>query len=80
VLPVPNGAKVEKLRVFAYIQKAFGSLQKIQTEDYGDYYVDNCATAPVGSQLLLRLVGDESGGSGGSGNGNEEIGTGDEIR
>ena len=80
VVPIPEDAVLGNLRVFAYIQKGFGSAPRIQTEAvYGDYYVDNCATAPLGESLKLRLVGDDGGG-GGSGSGNEEIETGDEIR
>lgn len=74
---VPDGDKIENMRVFAYIQKEFGSAPKIQSDDYGDYYVDNCATVPIGESLKLALVGDSGGGSGG---GNEEIGTGNEIK
>ena len=75
---VPEGCDMDNMRVFAYIQKSFGRAEKIQTDDYGDYYVDNCATAPLGGTLGLRLVGDDGGGGGESGN--EEISTGDEIR
>jgi len=78
VVTVPDGCDLSKMRVFAYIQKAYGSAPKIQSDDYGDYYVDNCATVPLGESLKLALVGDD-GGSGGGG-GNEEIGNGDEIR
>ena len=45
----------------------------------GDYYIDNCATAPVGETLKLALVGG-GGGSGGSGGENEEIIPGGEIQ
>lgn len=76
---VPDGCDMDNMRVFAYIQKSFGRAERIQTEDYGDYYVDNCATAPLGGTLKLRLVGDDGGGGGGE-SGNEEISTGDEIR
>ena len=78
-LTVPEGEKIEKMRVFAYIQKPFGSLPRIQSDDYGDYYIDNCATAPVGETLKLALVGG-GGGSGGSGGENEEIIPGGEIQ
>ncbi len=75
---VPSGYKIENMRVFAYVHKAFGSAPVIQTEDYGNYYIDNCATAPVGSVLKLALVG--GGGGGGTGGGdNEGITPGDDI-
>lgn len=81
VVTVPTDEKIEKMRVFAFIQKSFGSLPKIQSDDYGDYYIDNCATAPVGETLKLALVGG-GGGNGGSGGGggNEEIIPGGEIQ
>ena len=74
---VPSEDKLENMSVFAYIQREFGSAPRIQSEDYGDYYVDNCATVAVGETLKLALVGDDGGGSGG---GNEEIIPGDEIK
>lgn len=77
VATIPDGCDLSKMRVFAYIQKSFGSARKIQSGDFGDYYVDNCATAPLGESLKLALVGDEGSSGGG---GNEEIGNGDEIR
>ena len=75
---VPSGYKIENMRVFAYVHKSFGSAPVIQTEDYGNYYIDNCATAPVGSVLKLALEG--GGGGGGTGGGsNEGITPGDDI-
>ena len=70
--------KLENMYVLAYIQKPFGAAPKLQSDDYGDYYVDNCATAPVGDDLKLKLVGDQ-GGSGG-GQGNEGVTPGGEIK
>ena len=70
--------KLENMHVLAYIQKPFGSAPRLQTEDYGDYYVDNCATAPVGDELKLALVGDNGGGGGGQGN--EGVTPGGEIK
>ena len=72
--------KIENMRVLAYIQKSFGSAPKIQTSDYGDYYIDNCATAAVGEVLKVALVGGSSGGGGGNGQGNEGITPGGEIK
>lgn len=69
--------KLENMHVLAYIQKPFGSAPRLQTEDYGDYYVDNCATAPVGDELKLALVGDSGGGGG---QGNEGVTPGGEIK
>ena len=69
--------KIENMRVLAYIQKPFGSAPRLQSDDYGDFYVDNCATAAVGDELKLVLVGDTGGG--GSGPGNEGVTPGGEI-
>lgn len=77
---VPAGQKIENMRVLAYIQKTFDAAPRIQSGDYGDYYIDNCATVPVGEMLKLALVGGGSGGSGGGSGGGEEIIPGDEIK
>ncbi|MBQ6300444.1 MAG: Omp28-related outer membrane protein [Bacteroidales bacterium] len=77
---VPVGQKIENMRVLAYIQKTFGAAPRIQSDDYGDYYVDNCATVPVGEMLKLALVGGDGGSGGGSGGGGEEIIPGSEIK
>lgn len=75
---VPSGYRIENMRVLAYVQKSFGTAPVIQTEDYGNYYIDNCATAPVGAVLKLALEG--GGGGGGTGGGdNEGITPGDDI-
>lgn len=52
----PEGRNVNNMHVLVYIQKPFGSAPRIQSADYGDYYVDNCATVRVGENLSLRLV------------------------
>ena len=74
---VPSGYEIGNMRVFAYIQKSFGSSPKVQTGDYGDYYVDNCATAAVGTTLPLLF---EDGGGGEGGGDNEDIIPGSEIK
>lgn len=80
----PAGCNMNNMRVFAYVYKRFGSAQKIQSEDFGDFYIDNCATTPVGEYLQLALVGGSGGGGGGDtdpgGQGNEGITSGGEIR
>ena len=81
-ISVPSPYVVEGLRVLVYIQRSFGSMERRQSGNYGDYYVDNCGTAMVGGRLKLALEGD-SGGSGGGGGeegeGNEGIVPGDDI-
>ena len=79
---VPNECKVENMRVLAYIHRKFSGNRK-QSGDYGDYFIDNCATAAVGDVLTLALVGgsgESGGGGGGDGKGNEGITPGGEIK
>lgn len=38
----------DNLEVLVYVQRPFGSQTVIQSGAYGDYYVDNCYTLPVG--------------------------------
>lgn len=75
---VPSVCKIENLRVLAYIHRTFGTMPRLQTGNYGDYFIDNCATAPVGDVLQVALVGD-TGGGGGGGQGNEGVTPGGEI-
>ena len=79
---IPSSCNPANMRVLVYIEKKFGSAPRIQTKDYGDYYVDNCATVELGNPLPLALVGGSggSGGGGGNGGGNEEIIPGSEIK
>jgi thiol-disulfide isomerase/thioredoxin len=81
---VPTQYNVDNMRVMVYIQRTFGSDKVIQTDAaYGRYFIDNCATATVGTHLKLALEGGSGGGGGGgadgSGNGNEGINPGGEI-
>ena len=53
---IPPAYDLVNMRVVVYIQRAFGSAPRIQSGDYGDYYVDNSASAYVGDELALKLV------------------------
>lgn len=75
---VPSICKFENLRVLAFIHRPFGTMPRLQTGNYGDYFIDNCATASVGDVLQVALVGD-TGGGGGGGQGNEGVTPGGEI-
>lgn len=75
---VPSYCDVSNMRVLVYIQKAFGSTPRIQSFNYGDYYVDNCAVVKLGDDLPLMLEG--GGGGGSEGGGNEDIIPGSEIK
>lgn len=75
---VPADYVLQNMRVFAYIYAEFGDKPVIQSSsNYGDYYIDNCATTPLGINLSLALEGGGSGGTGGGGN--EGINPGDDI-
>ena len=76
---VPAVCKIENMRVFAYIHRPFGNMPRKQTGNYGDYFIDNCATASVGDVLKVALVGD-TGGGGEEGQGNEGVTPGGEIK
>ena len=77
---VPSNYDVSNIRVLVYIQKAFGSAPRIQSDNYGDYYVDNCAVVKLGEDLPLVLEGGGGGSGGGDGGGNEDIIPGSEIK
>ncbi|MBR5736695.1 MAG: Omp28-related outer membrane protein [Bacteroidales bacterium] len=53
---VSSGYKADNLRVIVYIQREFGDQPVEATGDYGGYYVDNVATAKVGSNLELQFA------------------------
>ena len=77
---IPSSYVPEGMRALVYVQESYGSRQKVRTADYGDYYIDNCATVNLGDELRLALEGDGGGSSGGGGgNGNEGIVPGDDI-
>ncbi len=73
---VPAAYVMDNMRVLVYIQRTFGSDPVYQSGSYGDYFVDNVGTAPVGGYLKLAL---ESGGGGAGGGDNEGITPGDDI-
>jgi hypothetical protein len=80
---VPSPYVLQNIRVLAYIHKPFGSQPVIQGGNYGDYYVDNCASALLGATHKVALVGGTGGGDdpgeGTGGDGNEGITPGDDI-
>ena len=73
---VPAAFVMDNMRVLVYIQRTFGSDPVYQSGNYGDYFVDNVGTAPVGGYLKLAL---EGGGSGVGGGDSEGITPGDDI-
>ena len=75
---VPMVCKPENMRVLAYIHRPFGTMPRKQTGNFGDFFIDNCASAQVGDVLKVALVG-ETGGDG-EGEGNEGVTPGGEIK
>lgn len=70
---IPNNYNKENMRIVVYVQRPFGN-QTILSDDYFEgYYVDNCASGKLGSNLGLATIENASG------NGNEDIRPGDEI-
>ena len=51
---VPSKYVKGNLSVLVYVQRAFGS-QKVISDGFGDYYVDNCASAKAGAKLSPAL-------------------------
>lgn len=53
---IPNDYNIDNIRILVYVQASFDGKTKIQTADYGNYYVDNCATVAVGGSLPVAFV------------------------
>lgn len=45
----------DNLEILVYVQRPFGSQPVIQSGKYGDYYVDNCVSLPVGKAAIPDL-------------------------
>lgn len=45
---VPSTCNLSNLSVLAYVQKQFGSQPVVQSDNYGEWYIDNCRKVPVG--------------------------------
>lgn len=73
---VPATYTLENMRVLVFIQRAFDPGSVNQSGNYGNYFVDNTATADVGSSIRLALEGGSGEGGGG---GNEGIVPGSDI-
>ena len=65
---LPSSLNKGNLYILVYVLKQYGSQTIIRTADYGDYYVDNAASAAVGTVQELVLLG-----------GNEDMTDGGEI-
>ena len=71
---VSKDCKKENLRVMVIVQRAYGSQTKIMDGeyDYGDYYVDNCASGKVGTVVSPAFLS-------GAGGGNEDVTNGGPV-
>ena len=54
---LPSSLDKGNLYILVYVLKQYGSQTVIRTADYGDYYVDNAASAAVGTVQELILWG-----------------------
>lgn len=50
-MTIPSQYKSDKLMVLVYTQRHFGTMERIQTAPYSDYYVDNSAYVKTGTYL-----------------------------
>lgn len=46
----------DNLEILVYIEREFGTLPKLQSGNYGNYFVDNCAIAPIGVNYTLKVL------------------------
>ena len=53
---IPSGYRKDQLKILVFVQRAFGSQERMQSGDYGDYYVDNCIYGKVGVTLAPAIV------------------------
>ena len=53
---IPSGWNKSNLEILVYVQRPFGSQNRIQSGNYGDYYVDNASSAAVGTTAELEFA------------------------
>ena len=53
---IPSGWNKDNLEILVYVQRPFGSQNRIQSGNYGDYYVDNARSAAVGTTAELEFA------------------------
>ena len=70
---IPNSYNKDNLRILVYVLKQYGSQPIIRTANYGDYYVDNATSAPLGMTKDLIFI------DGSAYGGNEDTKDGGEI-
>ena len=52
---VPSTYNTAHLSVLAFVQRTYGELPVIRTDDYGDYFIDNCRIVPVGTSVAPEV-------------------------
>ena len=60
---LPSSYKKENLRILVYVQRAYGSLSKIEASDYDGYFVDNCASGKAGGIMRPAVISEAGGGN-----------------
>ena len=70
---ISSSYKLEKMKILVYVQSTFSPGNVNQSENYGNYYVDNCVTVPIG-QILNLMMADTV-----QGEGTEGVKTGNDI-
>ena len=70
---ISSSYKLEKMKILVYVQSTFSPGNVTQSENYGNYYVDNCVTVPIG-QILNLMMADTV-----QGEGTEGVKTGNDI-
>ena len=48
---IPDSYVKDNLHVLVYVQRVFGSQTVIRSDNYGNYYVDNCISGKAGEQV-----------------------------
>lgn len=48
---IPSGYSIDKMSVLAFVQAAYGTQAKLGGQDYGDWYIDNCRDAALGTTV-----------------------------
>ncbi|MBQ5985037.1 MAG: Omp28-related outer membrane protein [Bacteroidales bacterium] len=58
---IPEKYDMAKMKTLVYVQAEFSSQNRYQSNNYGNYYVDNCLTVPLGESLKVPMLGSASG-------------------
>ena len=52
---VPDGCNIANMTVLGYVQRTYGTQQVIRSDNYGDYYIDNCRLVPIGTAVAPEV-------------------------